>query len=124
PPQPGAGPAPRRTSRPRDVEDATRRSVQWGGPPGLPSGPAAPEAGASVVWPHVARARKPPAPVLIIMMRGVAALVVAIVVYIAWSMISGYRLYGRGQDSSARWKPSRSPTWARSGTSGRNFPMA
>ena len=91
--------ATRRTFRPRDSEDdATRRTVQWGGHPGLPLGPAAPEAGASVVWPHVARARKPPAPLLIIMMRGIAALVVAIVVYIAWSMISGYRLYGRGQE--------------------------
>ena len=87
----------------RQADDATRRTVQSGGPGyplgvRLPSGSAALEVLPPEVWPHVAHAKKPPSPYTVMFVRGVAALVVAIVVYIVWSMISGYLLYGRGQD--------------------------
>jgi tetratricopeptide (TPR) repeat protein/predicted Ser/Thr protein kinase len=96
--------ATRRTFRPRDVDgDATRRGVRWGGPPGLPSlGSAGAETRATVskvIWPNVMPVKKPPpGPHVVWIMRGVAALVAATVLYIAWSAISGYRLYGRGQE--------------------------
>jgi serine/threonine protein kinase/tetratricopeptide (TPR) repeat protein len=101
--------ATRRTFRPRDADtEATRRGVRWAGPPGRPSGAtsgptndvgAPTRATASkVIWPNVSRPKKPPGPHTILMMRGVAALAALMAIYILWSVISGFRLYGRGQD--------------------------
>jgi serine/threonine protein kinase len=97
--------ATRRTFRQRDSDtEATRRGVRFGNTPGQPSGSTGSEtratasAASKVVWPNMARAKKPPSPQLVTIMRGFAALAAVIALYIMWSMISGYRLYGRGQD--------------------------
>jgi tetratricopeptide (TPR) repeat protein len=97
--------ATRRTFRQRDSDtEATRRGVRFGNTPGQPPGSTGSEtratasAASKVVWPNMARAKKPPSPQLVTIMRGFAALAAVIALYIMWSMISGYRLYGRGQD--------------------------
>jgi len=95
--------ATRRTSRGQD--DSTRRSVQWGGPgypqPAwvrAPSGSKGPATTAKVVWPNAARAKRPPSPYLVPIMRGVLAVLVAALLFVLWTAVSGYRLYGRGQE--------------------------
>jgi serine/threonine protein kinase/tetratricopeptide (TPR) repeat protein len=94
--------ATRRTFRPQ--EGVTRRTgVRWGGLPGLPSSNAASATRqttrpAAAVWPNVARAKTPPSSHTILIMRGVAALAAVLALCIFWSFLSGYRLYGRGQD--------------------------
>jgi len=92
--------ATRRTFRPADGE--TRRSrVRWAAPENAASAEtratAAPAA-SRVVWPNVARAKKPTSAHTVLMMRVAVALAAAIALYALWTFASGYRLYGRGQE--------------------------
>jgi serine/threonine-protein kinase len=88
--------ATRRTARRSDAEDdatrrtapddATRQTARGG-----PSEPAA------VEWPHVSRP-KPARPWPVGVMRVIWALGLAIVLFIAWSLLSSYRLFAHGAE--------------------------
>jgi tetratricopeptide (TPR) repeat protein len=92
--------ATRRTFRPQEGE--TRRTgVRWASsqsPASAETRATAAPTGSKVVWPNVARAKKPPGPHSVLIMRAAVAVAAAVTLYILWSFLSGYRLYGRGQD--------------------------
>jgi serine/threonine protein kinase len=87
--------ATRRTSRrPTPEDDATRRTTPGDETRQTARGPAEP---AAVEWPHVSRPKQAkPLPVAI--MRAVWALGLAAFLFIAWSVLSSYRLYARGNE--------------------------
>jgi tetratricopeptide (TPR) repeat protein/predicted Ser/Thr protein kinase len=90
--------------------DATRRTSRGGGA-GLQAGQEArptddatrqtargvPAASAAVEWPRVSRP-KPAKPWPVGVMRAIWALGLAVVLFIAWSLFSSYRLYARGAE--------------------------
>jgi serine/threonine protein kinase len=85
--------ATRRTTRRSDAEDdATRRTTPDDATRQTVRG-ASPQA--AVEWPHVARS-KSSKPLPVNVMRAVWALGLAVVLFLAWSLFSSYRLYARG----------------------------
>ncbi|HUP02909.1 MAG TPA: serine/threonine-protein kinase [Bryobacteraceae bacterium] len=102
--------ATRRTFRPGEPDtEATRRGLRWGaGPntaPGASTSPVSEETRATArkpaeaaVWPNVASVKKPAGKRTVALARAAAAVVGAVLLYAAWTMASGYRLYGHGQD--------------------------
>jgi predicted Ser/Thr protein kinase/tetratricopeptide (TPR) repeat protein len=93
--------ATRRTFLPRNSDsETTRRGVRFGQPGAAVSGSTTEETrrAGGAIWPNVAGGWKPPSRYAVPIMRGVAALVVLIVLYAGVSLASGYRLYERGQD--------------------------
>jgi predicted Ser/Thr protein kinase len=85
--------ATRRTTRRSDAEDdATRRTTPDDATRQTVRG-ASPQA--AVEWPHVARS-KSSKPLPVNVMRAVWALGLAVVLFLAWSLFSSYRLYAQG----------------------------
>ena len=94
--------ATRRTARRPDAEDdATRRTTPRGDSPDRDATRQTARGGPSehpaVEWPHVSRPKQA-RPLPIAFMRAVWALGLAVVLFVAWSLVSSYRLYARGSD--------------------------